>query len=287
MSIQRLSNAGQSGYRYKTLIAGITPVPSVPTIGVATALSSSTASVAFTAPGAYAGSTYTATSSPGGFTGTSATSPIVVSGLTESTSYTFTVTATNATGTSGPSSASSSITTAAAAVFQGVYDALASTTVSSGGSSAITFYGIPQNYAHLQVRGTVLGTAAASGSLQCKINGDGGTNYTRHELGGNGSSAYVYANTAQTSINMYGNYDNIANNNFPCTFVMDIVDYTDESKYKTIKVLSGMDKNGASYGETFLKSSLWQNKSAVTSLSIYIGGQNLAQYSSIALYGVK
>ena len=54
MSIPRLSNSGQSGYRYKSLIAGITPVASVPVIGEATALTFSTASVTFTAPGAYA-----------------------------------------------------------------------------------------------------------------------------------------------------------------------------------------------------------------------------------------
>ena len=51
------------------------------------------------------------TSSPGGFTGTGSASPIVVSGLSPNTSYTFTATATNAGGTSTPSSPSNSITT--------------------------------------------------------------------------------------------------------------------------------------------------------------------------------
>jgi hypothetical protein len=55
-----------------------------------------------------ASTTYTATSSPGSFTATG-TSPITVSGLTNGTSYTFTVTATNANG-SVVSSASNSVT---------------------------------------------------------------------------------------------------------------------------------------------------------------------------------
>lgn len=71
-------------------------------------------SVAFDAP-AYTGtsaiSAYTVTASPGGITATGATSPIVVSGLSKSTSYTFTVVATNSAGDSETSSVSNQITT--------------------------------------------------------------------------------------------------------------------------------------------------------------------------------
>jgi hypothetical protein len=72
--------------------------------------------VAFTAPADNGGSTittYTATSSPGSFTGTlsqAGSGTITVSGLTNGTAYTFTVTATNALGTSAASAASASIT---------------------------------------------------------------------------------------------------------------------------------------------------------------------------------
>jgi hypothetical protein len=87
--------------------------PGTPTIGTATATGATTAAVAFTAgsTGYPTTVTFTATSSPGGLTGTGSSSPVTVTGLTASTSYTFTVTATNATGTSAASSASNSITT--------------------------------------------------------------------------------------------------------------------------------------------------------------------------------
>ena len=89
--------------------------PGAPTIGTATNTGDGgTVSVAFTAP-TFAGipaviTGYTVTSSPGGFTGTGASSPITVSGLTNGTAYTFTVTATNASGTSAASAASNSVT---------------------------------------------------------------------------------------------------------------------------------------------------------------------------------
>jgi hypothetical protein len=96
------SSASQSG-----------KIPGVATINSVTAGDGSV-SVAFTEP-AYKGKdtiTYTATSSPGGFTGTSSSSPITVSGLTNGTSYTFTVTAVSSSGISTSSSASSSVTPA-------------------------------------------------------------------------------------------------------------------------------------------------------------------------------
>ena len=90
--------------------------PEAPTIGTATAVSGE-ATVPFTAPSSNGGSaitSYTATSSPGDFTGTisqSGSGSIIVSGLTSGTAYTFTVTATNAMGTSLASAVSNSVVT--------------------------------------------------------------------------------------------------------------------------------------------------------------------------------
>ena len=97
-------------------VPGLTStVPGPPTSVVATAGNAS-ASVAFVAPTNNGGSAitgYTVTSSPGGITATGATSPINVTGLTNGTSYTFSVVATNAIGNSSPSTASSAVTPSA------------------------------------------------------------------------------------------------------------------------------------------------------------------------------
>jgi len=90
--------------------------PDAPTIGSATA-GNQQASVSFTAPGSNGGSSinsYTVTANPGGNTGTGSGSPIIVTGLTNGVSYSFTVTATNGAVLTGAASAASNAITPAA-----------------------------------------------------------------------------------------------------------------------------------------------------------------------------
>jgi hypothetical protein len=91
--------------------AAVTPAapPGASAIGIATP-GNGQATVNFGAPSADGGSpifSYTVTASPGGNSVTGPASPLIVTGLTNGITYTFSVTATNNTGQTGPASANS------------------------------------------------------------------------------------------------------------------------------------------------------------------------------------
>ncbi|TVP00759.1 hypothetical protein AYI86_05235 [Shewanella algae] len=106
------ANSGPAAYTSGDVHTVAVPtVPGAPIIGTASALDSQ-AVVNFSAPASDGGSaitSYQVTSSPGGITASGANSPIGVAGLTNGTSYTFTVQAINTVGTSSPSAPSNSV----------------------------------------------------------------------------------------------------------------------------------------------------------------------------------
>ncbi len=96
---------------YVASVPTLESVPDAPTNVIATPGDTS-ASIAFTIPTNDGGApilSYTVESTPGSFTATGSASPIVISGLSNGTSYRFTVIATNRVGDSPPSIASSAV----------------------------------------------------------------------------------------------------------------------------------------------------------------------------------
>ena len=165
------------------------------------------------------------------------------------------------------------------------FESIATVTVGSGGQSSISFSSIPSTYKHLQIRATARGTRLLSESdtLFAKFNSDT-ANYYTHGLVGNGAAASAYADNGNPTYFAAITASTATANNFGVA-VWDVLDYANTSKYKTIRVLHGYDNNGS--GTIRLTSSLWSSTAAVTSVTIAASSDNIAQYSSFALYGVK
>ena len=162
-------------------------IPDVPTIGTATA-GNAQALVSFSAPANNGGSaitSYQVTSSPGNITATGSASPITVTNLTNGTAYTFTVTATNSTGTSGASAPSDSVTPQAGVQNQTI-SALnfRPTTLSVGGTttvSAMATSGLPVSFSSstptvCSVTGDIV-TGIAAGTCTIAANQAGSSSY--------------------------------------------------------------------------------------------------------------
>jgi hypothetical protein len=172
------------------------------------------------------------------------------------------------------------------AVAPNSYESIATTTVGSGGVASVTFSSIPSTYTHLQVRGILRSTRALSqAGVLFRLNSDTGSNYSFHGLVGNGSSASAYGQANQTYINMGELPAGSASSGIFGAFVVDILDYKDTNKYKTVRLLTGQDRNGA--GEISFLSGNWRNTNAVTSITILESISNMAEFSSFALYGIK
>jgi hypothetical protein len=162
------------------------------------------------------------------------------------------------------------------------YESIATVTVGSGGASSVTFSSIPSTYTHLQIRYIARNSSLSSNTI-LTFNSDTTANYSTHYLLGNGASASAGAEVSSTYI--YTDILSQTSTSFAPT-VVDILDYANTNKNKTVRSLSGLDMNGS--GTVWIASGAWRNTAAVSSIRLVIGaGFNFAEYSSFALYGIK
>ena len=166
----------------------------------------------------------------------------------------------------------------------GAYDSIATTTVGAGGSSSITFSSIPQKYTHLQIRGIVRTPGNASFMA---IGTSSGANYGAqgHLLsGGNGGS--IYANSLNTTgtkglaLDLY--VGSLVANQFG-VYIIDILDYANTTKYKTVRAITGYEDASSTVNSI---GHHYTTLNAITSI-VLTGDGNYAQYSHFALYGIK
>jgi hypothetical protein len=166
---------------------------------------------------------------------------------------------------------------------------IASYTVSGNSTTQFTFSNIPQNFTHLQIRASWNCYNNSSGnSGYMGFNGDSGSNYSWHYILGSGSSASS-GNGSSSGSMLFGNYPWYTGTSSPffATNIIDILDYNNSNKNKTINSLNAYDTNGTIQG-CWIFSGCWYNTNSINSITI--GSSGSGNYympnSRFDLYGI-
>ena len=163
------------------------------------------------------------------------------------------------------------------------FESISTVTVGAGGVSSVSFSSIPSTYKHLQIR--FIARGLSGGAIYTQFNGDTGANYSSHYLSGDGSATAAGAQTSTSNPLIIRNGGISTTANIFSAGVVDVLDYANTSKNKTIRSLGGQDLNGS--GVIEFDSNAWYSTSAITSITMTQNGSGFAQYSSFALYGIK
>lgn len=174
------------------------------------------------------------------------------------------------------------------------YDSIASTLLSST-NTTVTFSGIPQTYAHLELR--IFGRindSTSNGSLYIQANNNSSNSYayvTVQRFYGINPSVITSPNDSAYTLSncLPGGTTNLING----YSVTRITDYTETTKNKAIDSYWGWvtAESQAGFanvaGRVGYTGGAWNNTSAITSLTITNQGPNFATGSMFALYGIK
>lgn len=168
------------------------------------------------------------------------------------------------------------------------YTLIASNTVGSGGTSAITFSSIPATYTDLLVKVTARGTdTGTNGWNQGGITfNSSAANYSSTIIVGRGDLAAV-SFTGGTSEIGYAFYisNSVTTANTFATADIYIPNYAG-SNYKSVSS-DFVEENSAARAIMGFNAGLWSDTSAITSLTLTPSTGTLVQYSTAYLYGIK
>jgi len=166
------------------------------------------------------------------------------------------------------------------------FEPIATITVGAGGSSSPQFTSIPGTYKHLQIRVTARRTGSETGGATdfLRFNSDSGTNYSWHYLYGYSGGAAAGSLTSLTKGYVVSTTGGGQTSGYFSSSIIDILDYADTNKAKTVRMFAGDGLNGNSV-KTY--STAWLSNSAITSITFGTDANAYAQYTHIALYGLK
>ena len=158
------------------------------------------------------------------------------------------------------------------------YEKIQTTTLGSV-SSSVDLTSIPGTYTDLKVILYSATGAAFTDEVLIRINGDTGSSYSMTVLGANGSTVQSSRRSNVTQWHI----DNNSPSNIGGVFIMQFMNYSNTTTYKTMLNRSGSGSNALA-----TSANLWRSTAAITSLNFRLA--SLLQYqvgTTFTIYGIK
>jgi hypothetical protein len=158
------------------------------------------------------------------------------------------------------------------------YDTIATTTLAAA-TSNVSFSNISQSYTDLKIVASIIGTG---GNVQCRFNGDSGTNYCGI-LFGNSGGTVLYGSQQTNDWLMYaGGFNNNMTTGVANQLITDIFSYT-QSNFKGIINQWYSEKGSA--GGIDMSGWLWKNNAAISSIAFFTGN-TFSIGTTFSIYGI-
>jgi hypothetical protein len=161
------------------------------------------------------------------------------------------------------------------------YEPIATTTLGTA-AATIAFTSIPSTYTDLRL--TLVGTCTSTATFGNFIinSTSSGNLYSYTVLNGDGSSAASGRGTSANNMPLGFNYQ--FSTTIPSFNTVDLFSYAGSTN-KTVLVTNSADNNGSGLTESMV--GLFRSTSAITALTLRIGGVNWAIGTTATLYGIK
>jgi hypothetical protein len=179
------------------------------------------------------------------------------------------------------------------------YESIATVTA-AGGESTLSFSSISSAYKHLQIRGIHrVSGSFYTGDVFMRVGAgsiDSGNNYSNHIIVGDGTSAAAAGGGSRSSVmgfDYYNSVGSLATTGMFAACVIDLLDYANTNKYKTMRFLEGREINrNDTDSRVYFESGLWQSTSAISNVQFAClnGAGSAGTFiagTTFALYGIK
>jgi hypothetical protein len=117
------------------------------------------------------------------------------------------------------------------------------------------------------------------------MNGDTAANYSWHFMQGYGTGRWSSAGTSASFIALRDILSGTSGN-IPGSLIIDLLDYVDTNKFKTVRALAGLTDGGTQNQVSFISGN-YRSATAVSSLTLSIAAGSFITTSRFSLYGIK